>query len=427
MLDELFSNGPSILEDMLGVMQSDEARYEFLKKIYTPGDIEVADNYLDVTERLFGSNRGGVFLDVLKNEITTAQKQQNTDRYVDLTKRLIDFATNVTSSSSYVYFKETNIVGKLGNQDLVEYAISKLRSVSYDKNSSMKALSCAANIAKTQGLTEQANDITAKLIKMQKRYDPRSAAENLKALDRHSEVIDAYLSRSEFGVDYRTALKYAREHAEDQVERVAKRIFKECKPNIKSPNWENASDLDLYAEASIILGKEDNAISALSDYVDKAEIKTNWASARLFRGVVNGLLMLGEKEKAAEFVVKLERTFDVYKNFEQTINVGSEGETIENLAKLYHSVGYADDVERIYGELLSIMERKVPYENMIIETAERAFELTNNNKYLEIQLRMQEKTGKYAEAAKLAIALDQKEVALIYESINRRLAEARAE
>ncbi len=374
------------LEDILRNLDTDKNRIAFLKKIYSPGNIEIVNKILSIDPKN---------TTVLEMEINYARENKLENRFITLAKKLLDY-----------YIDEDKVI-KWDNKDIAEYVLAGLASESNEHS-----LEAGARIAAALGKEAEARQYLEKLLKIQIKQARRhgyfnSPANTCIKLGKYDEAINFYL-KSDYYID--KALKVAKEHSPESVAKIAKKGFNESYPFKE----------ELYVECARILGKTDQAKEALSKYAKKLKPDN---PPRVYRRLVKSLIKLNLEELAKDVVHKIEKNEFTSREKEGYWNEDRE----EDLALLFHEIGEDSEVKDIYLARIENRLEKGWGSSHISSDIKQAYELTKDKIFLEKKLELLEQTQEYGQAEELAAKLGKQELVTTYHRMQEMIAKAEAE
>jgi tetratricopeptide (TPR) repeat protein len=382
------------LDNILTNLHSDKSKLAFLNKIYTPGNIEIADKILTMSEDS----------SVIEKEMAHAKKTEDTERFKDMARRYIDYC--VTNDFNILL---GDIVIKWQDPELAEYAISQMTSKSEEDRKLEDSLEYAAEIAQSFGKEEVAKQNLERLLALQERDAEYKfpAGDTLKKLGRFSEAIDKYVESAEgkcSGV-MGNALRIAREKVPERVKEIAQIGFDAYEPETEFES--------IYVECAEILGKTEEVEKTLVKYSKKVKVKD---SPGFYAGVVESLMKLGRNKEAKDLVRR------VVKNEEKAKRCDSyySFDRPEELARLYHAIGETDAVKNIYLERIETRIREGHHPSNAINDINKAIELTGDKAtFMEKRFLLHEQQGEYEQASQLAEELGNSKLAESYKTMHQ--------
>jgi len=386
------------LDPILENLHSDEARLSFLRSIYVPGNVEVADKILTMREDY----------SVIEKEVAHAKKTGDTDRFRDIAIKHIDHYVKNDFDISL-----RDIIIKWQDSELADYAIEQLTSKSEENRKLEGPLKYAAEIAQSFGKKEVAKQNLERLLALQEK-DAKyefTAGETLEKLGRFSEAIDKYVESAEgkyLGLIGK-ALKTARENVPERVEEIAQIGFNAYRPKNGVEN--------IYIECAEILGKTEKAEKTLVKHSKKVKVKDY---PRFYARVVESLVKLGKNEEAKDLVRR------VVKNEEKIAKKSNTSYSFnrpEELSRLYHAIGEIDPIIEIYNEKIDTRIREGHHPSNILNDIKKVVELTGDTSFREKELSIYEVQGEYQKAANLANELGKPELAKMYNTMHERVQE----
>jgi tetratricopeptide (TPR) repeat protein len=381
------------LNDLLSKLYSDENRLAFLRKIYSPGNIEVADRILSINPEDSS---------VLESEIEHAKEHGMEDRFTALARNFVNrYVTRGFTSS---------LEGKViewGNLTIANYAIAKLQEEGEEDS-----IEHAAGIAKSFGREEEARILLERLLKIQLKERGKyasSPAGTCVKLGHYNEAIELYMQAGYHWVD--TAIKIAKEHAPNRLTEVAQKGFKSYNPGFGSQ--------EIYVECAEILGKTDEAKKTLIK--ESRELRPD-SPPRFYESLVKSLVKLDLVEESKDVVTKVAEFEHEASRKERYYELGRQKE----LAKLFEAIGDKAPIGGIYSVRIDrgLKERWNP--SNILNEINEGYKLTGDIIFLEKKLILLEQEGKYDEAEKLAAELGRHELADAYSAMQKMVQEAEA-
>lgn len=377
------------LETIMSTLHSDKARLSFLKSIYEPGNTEVVDRILLMSEDS----------SIIQQEIIHAKEAGNNTRFRKMAERCIDY--HVRHDLDILL---RGIV--IGWQDprLADYAIEQMTSESEADRKLEGPLEYAAEIAQSFGKHEVAKQHLERLLSLQERDSEYKyqAAQTLKKLGRFDEAIDKYLEDK--WVD--TAFNLAKEHSPTRVTEIAEIGFRSYKVG--------SGSAEFYVECAEVLDKTKKAEKTLVKYARRVKIDHPPRLFRIYEGVVKSLVKLRQDKEARDLVTRVARHEEEVKNSGRYYGFDRS----EELAMLYHVIGETEAVKNIYDERIDTKIRERHSLSNTLNDIKKAIELTGDTSFREKELEIYEKQKEYKKAANLAIELGRPELAQIYNTMH---------
>ena|GEM_PF-5294694 len=390
------------LDTLLENLHSDENRLKFLRGIYTPGNIDVADRILAMSEDS----------SVVEKEMAHAKETENMDRFRGMARRHIDYHV---SHDFDILLRD--IVIKWQDPELADYAIAQMTSKSEADRKLEGPLAYSAEIAQAFGRNDVARANLERLLALQERDAEYKfpAGDTLKKLGRFSEAIDKYVESAEGRCSgfMGNALRIARENVPDRVKEIAQIGFDAYEPKT---GFEG-----IYVECAEILGKTGEAERVLVKYAKKVKVDS---SPRFYNGLVKALVSLGQEKIARQLVER------VAKHEEREKASGSyyEFDRPEEMAQLYHAIGETDAVKNIYAERIETRIREGHHPSNAVNDINKAIELTGDKAtFMEKRLLLHEKQGEYEQASQLATQLGKTELAENYRLMHQMVQSVQAQ
>jgi ABC-type Fe3+-hydroxamate transport system substrate-binding protein len=136
------------LDEILHSLYSDESRLVFLRRIYFPGNMEVADKILAMDPH---------DISVLNSEMEYAKRHGLEDRFIVLAKKFVDYYIK----EGFHLFVKDHVIN-WNNSTIADYAITRLQEVGRED-----LLESAAEIAKAFGREKEARKILERILDFQ--------------------------------------------------------------------------------------------------------------------------------------------------------------------------------------------------------------------------------------------------------------------
>ncbi|MEA3229544.1 MAG: hypothetical protein U9P44_01390, partial [archaeon] len=303
------------LDNILKYLSSTDAQLTFLRSIYVPGRIDVADEIILRSEDS----------SIIRKEIAHAKQACDYDRFRSLAKRYIDYHVSHDFDILLV-----GIVKEWQDSELADYTIEKMTSKPEKDRKLENPLEYSAEIAQAFGKEDVARDILERLLGLVERDSEYRfpAAQVLEKLGRFDEAIDRYLE-AEWVSD---AFYLAKEQSPIRSVENAEVGFKNYKQDRGSAQF--------YVECAELLGKTGQAEKKLVRYAKKVNVVH---SPRFYVGIVKSLVLLGQEAVASKFVEKVARHEEQARNSDRYYEFSRSVE----MAELYHAVGETDAVRNI--------------------------------------------------------------------------------
>lgn len=373
------------LEVILKNLQSDKNRLAFLEKIYTPGNIEVADRILTMSP---DSST------ILKREMAHAREQGQEDRFVAMGRKLVDY--HVDNDFDILL---SDIVVGWGNKPLADYAISRLF-----KKEKEDSLEYAAEIAMKFGREDEGRKLMERVFDVQmarsgKEY-PFSPAGTAVKLGRFDEAINLYIKAGYHWLN--AALKVAREHVPERVKEIATLGFDEY-------DSDRNHNPELYLESARILGKEGEAEKVLKKEARKLRVDS---PPRFYEGLVNALVSLGSHDEARSVAERVE----AYEVGQMQIREYYDSSNQRELARIFLALG---DKGKAAEAFLRKIDKQLlsHHPSHFVDDIDEVYKLTGDKTVLQKKLFVFEREGQYDEAAGLARELGRTDLAEMYDTM----------
>jgi len=385
------------LDTILGNLHSDEARLTFLRSIYVPGNTDVADRILSMSTNS----------SVIEKEIEHARQVGDTDRFVTMAKKEIDFHVD----NGFKNLLKDRVI-RWQDVDVADYAIARMTSVPEDNRILEFSLEYVAEIAQAFGKEEFAKQNLERLLTLQERDSEYkfSVAHTLIKLGRFDEAIDRYLEGGYH--DIPSALNVAQEHSPTRITEVAQKGFDDYK--------QGSGFEEFYVECAEIVGKTRQAEKPLLDYAKKVKIESK---PRFYDGLVKSLVKLGHEKEAKQLVEKVARHEESEKNSDRHY----EFDRPEEMAGLYHAIGETDAVRNIYSERIDTRIREGGRPSNTLNDIRKIIELTGDNTFREKELALYERQKEYDKAEILATELGKPELAETYSTMHQMVLTVQAQ
>ena len=382
----------SELNPVLENLHSDKARLAFLKSIYTPGNIEIADRILAMDPKDSS---------VLSNETDYANQHNLKDRFVNMAKKCIDTRIRDEHDGDFALQNIMDWTISWGNEEIAKYGMRKLTS----KSNTKSALIYAAEIAETFNRPAARKKYLESLLSMQEGGEfPFSAGEILQKLGRFSEAIDKYIASTEGRCSgfMAHALQIAREHVPERLKEVAQKGFDTYTPSTGFTR--------IYVECAEILERTQEAEKTLVKHSKNVKVED---SPRYYEDFVEALIKFGRNQKAKNLVRKVESNEERAK---RTL-IHYSFDRSEELAILYHLVGEIGPIKDIYNERIDTRIRENHHPSHTLKDIQQAIELTGDTSFREKEFDLYEMQGEYQKAANLAKELGKPELAQAYNTM----------
>jgi tetratricopeptide (TPR) repeat protein len=391
------------LDALLANLHSEKSQLVFLNGIYTPGNVEVAD-------RILAMHRDS---SVIEKEIEHARKNGELERFRDLARK---YVKHNISMGAGILLKDVVI----GWQDPVvaDYAVTQMTSETMPMKTVEYLLPYAADIAQAFGNNEVAKASLERLLSLQIEDDldvtsvsaATRVSDTLKRLGRFDNAIDR-LMRANLPM---SAFELAEEHSPQRLKEIAEVGFAKYTPAPISGQTE------FYAKCARVIGKEDEARSALVPYANKLEPND---SPGVYQGIVKGLVLLGEEETARELVRKVEH----HESYEKDGVRHYQFDRSDGMAELYHAIGDIDAVSKVYAARIDTAIKQRHNASDLAQTIQKAVRLTGRKMpFLDQLLVLHESQGAYEHAAIVAEDMGRHELAESYMIMHRMTCAAKA-
>ena len=372
------------LDAILDILPSEKAKLAFLKNIYLPGNIKVTDSILAINKDDSS---------VLKQEIAYAKQVGESERFISLAKKYIDY---YISHDYDILLKDVVIEWK--NSELADYAIEEITLKPEDNRGLERPLEFAVEIAQAFGENNKSIELLERLLALQERDSEHKStvAKTLEKLGRFEDAIDKYLEEKSAVSD---AFNLAKKHSPERLHEIANVEFDNYKPGFSSAKF--------YVKCAEILGKTKEAENKLVKYAKKVKVKD---LPKAYTDVVELLVSFRQVGAASKLVKK------VAENEEKAKNSGKyyEFDRLKETAQLYHVIGETEAVKNIYMEIIDrgIKERDNP--SITLNYIRTAIELTDNQIFKEREIDFLVLQGEYRDAATLATELGKPDLAQTY-------------
>lgn len=372
----------------MDALHSEEAWLAFLRKIYVPGNTDVADRILAMKEDS----------SVIEKELAHAEQSGDLDRAREMAIQYIDYCVR----NNFTSFLRNKVI-KWNNSELADYAIEQMTSEFEEERRSEQVLECAAEIAQAFGKQDIATQNLERLLAFQEKDTEHKyrAGTTLKKLGRFGEAIDVYLEEGA-PWELKSALDLAREHCPNRITEVAQRGFNTF--DTKRGFWE------FYVECAEILDKKNKAERTAVKYARRTKIDD---PPRCYEGIVNCLVKFGQDDEAKKLVSRIVR-------HEEYVRKGEgyyEFDRPKELAVLHHAVGETAAIRKIYAERIDKRLREGHHPSNTQDDIKKAIELTGDQSFREKELDLLERERDYQKAAALATEIGKPELAQIYSTM----------
>ncbi len=374
------------LSFILEKLHSDKSRIKFLEKIYTPGNVEVADLFLYLTRYEDTT--------ILESELNYAIENKLEERTERLAKKIID---NYIQHHYDSLLK--NLVEKCMNENVVEYAIKRLENfvnTTGDVERKEKLWECASEIAEHFGMEKKRKECLEKALeialndpKIEERKYYFSPAKTCEKLGKWEQAMELYLKCEHYFWDQ--ALAIAKDHFKERVKEIAEKGYKKYKELGRT----NLTFLE-FAEAT---GKTQEAKEIILNRVRNANNITELNCLELF----DCLMKLNELEEAKKLVEKIAEN-------SHKLEIISE----KDIADLYSKIGELKKAKNLYLNDINKRLKEGRRTENILSIMEHAFSQTKDKIFLEKKMEMYEQLALYDKAAQTANELGKQELAKIY-------------
>lgn len=375
------------LEGILGNMQSDQNKLNFLNRIYTPGNTEVADAILALNPNNF---------EVIKSELEYSRVEGLVERFDLFARKFIDL---YIAEDLDILLKDKVI--SWGDKGLADYAISKFR-----EKDCQNSLEYAAELAMKFGRENEGRQIMERLFDVQmeslgQEY-PFSPAMTAVKLGRFEEAINLYIKSGYHWLD--TAMRIAREHSPERVTEIA---------NLGFYGYDSGANHrpELYLESARILGKEEKARKVLKQEANKLKINN---SPRYYTDLVSALVSLGLTDEARSVADQIED----YEIKQMQTKKYYDGNNQREVADIFLVLG---DKERAVKAYIRKIDKELPEYNQsnFMPDIDKVYELTGDKSVLQKKFFVFEKEGQYDKAAELARNLGNTDLAETYDHMQK--------
>jgi len=389
------------LDNLLGSLHSDKNRLAFLNRVYTPGNVDIADRILDLNPDA----------SILEKEVGYAREHGDANRFTTLARRFID---HYVENNQDILLRD-RVIG-WGDPDIADYAVTKLEETGREG-----PLEYAGEIAQSFGQADRGRELLERLLAVQMEekddyaFSPAricvKPASTCVKLGRFDEAIDLFMQSGYHWFD--RALTVAREHVPGRVNEIAQRGFDEYAPAFHTQ--------ETFVECAEILGKTDEAKKTLAREAKKLK---PGSPPRYYQGLVSSLVKLGLGDEARTVVEKVSayQFQRAREREEDSVHVSFHDEQKE-LARLYEAIGEQAPVK---GILLARIDAGLNggwHPSHYTKDIEKGLELTGDPAFLERRLLLLEKEQKYDEASQLAGQLGNSELAESYRTMHQMVAE----
>jgi len=308
------------LDFILGGLEHEDARLRLLKKLYIPGNVDVADRILAKEENS----------SILEQEAEHADKAGDEARLKDMATRLIDV---------YISRRVHNIVDLViewNRPELTKYAIELFTQRDPPR------LDNAIEIAEGLGMTRKRRGLLEKALALEeeKSDDGEGRASTLAKLKRYDEAIDRLIRKDVYGI--KQALDMAKEHSTDRLTQIAKRGFSRFRG--EPGEW------SMYVECGKILGKMEKVEKAAIEYYARniADSLSDYNHFPDYLEMVETFVACDEGDMARKIV-------HAYNHHIKSDPRKKENtEELKNLAKLYHAIDDFGETNRTLYELIEL-------------------------------------------------------------------------
>lgn len=379
------------LDILLGSLHSDKNKIAFLNRIYTLGNVEVADSILALTTDT----------SVLEQETDFAREHKVSQRFASLARRFVD--CYVQNDWDIIL---RNKVFAWGDKEIADYAISRL-----EEKGQENSLEYAGDIAQSFGQEQKARQLLERVLDVQMKKKDKyafSPAGTCVKLGKFNEAIDLFMQE-----DYHwlgNALHVAKEHVPERVNEIAQIGFDTYAPAFHTQ--------ETYVECAEVLGRLDKAKKTLSHEAKKLKLDL---PPRFYEGLVASLVKLGLNDNAKTVVQKV-ATYQFQKAKEdggRNMGFVSFYDEQKELARLYEVIGEQAPVKDILLARIDAGLKNDWHPSNYEQDIEQGYQLTGDNVFLERKLVLLEKEQKYDEASKLASELGNAKLAVNYKAMSQ--------
>lgn len=378
------------LDNLLESLHSDKNRMAFLNRVYTPGNVEVADRILALTPNT----------SVLEKEISYAREHGASERISSLARRLVDYYTQ----NNWDILLRNKVV-EWGDRDVADYAISKL-----EEKGAESTLEYAGEIAQSFGQEQRAKKLLERVLTVQMKKKDKytfSPAETCVKLRRFNEAIDLFMQAEYHWFD--RALHVAKEYVPQRVNEVAQIGFDRYAPAFHTQ--------ETYVECAEVLGKVDRAKKTLAHEAQKL---TPDSPPRFYEGLVKSLVKLGLNDNARTVVQKVAAyQFQKAKEKSKDMAYVSFHDEQKELARLYETIGEQAPIKDILLARIDAGLNNGWHPSHYTQDIEEGYQLTGDKAFLERKLLLLEQEQKYDEASKLANELGNAKLAGSYRTMSQ--------
>lgn len=388
------------LSELVSKLHTGEAKINFLEAVYNSGNYEAFDIIMSMRPGTTG---------LLEEEIKRAKENKQTDRFNDLSKKLVDtyIERSVASTSQLFYLK--NILFKtISDNKISDYALeraeSRLGIFDYSDSYIVKILRNMIDIAekadnpKSQKYREM---LLKKQIILGDLINYHSeAAQTCIESDKYDLAIDLYLKDNDFN-QIESAFNIAEKHVPRRINEIAEEGFNLFNISKIHKNYAQIKSFIKYAD---LLDKSDEAKAIVYKFAKK--VKPSYDPD--YSPLIEVLLDLNFEDLAEKLVNKIEKYINKWGGFSRTIG-------IRDVAKLHTKLGNIDKAEELYKEC--IKDEKY-IESHYIKLCDEVYDLKKNPMFLEIKLKRLEKEKKYDLAEATAEKLGDKQLAQAYHKMH---------
>lgn len=382
------------IDELLATLHSDKARLVFLHRIYEPGRSDVADRIISLEK---ADNT------ILDEEIQHALATRNNARLQELGRRKIDY---------YIQHDYARLIKRevcaWGSHDLAHYAIAELIK---NFEGHYEELEVCVEIAEHFNDETTRRQVLEKALAIYVRNESicgrEQTARTLERLGRYDEAIDKWCSCETYG-RLPEAMDIAKKHAPHKIREVAQKGFERF-----CDDYNCVFYAEFYVECAEILQKTEEARQTLVQYAQRKIREDNIHSdINDYSGLLRSLIRFNEKQLAEDFV-------------EKAHNKDTTVAALFVNAEHYHAIGNNQRATEMYKTYIERVMKTKGHPPDWLKNIDVAFETTRDLWFLERKREVLEILGRYDEASKVAIQLNNPQLAEHYKAMQTMIRAAR--
>jgi tetratricopeptide (TPR) repeat protein len=381
-----------VLEELLGSFHSIGARVSFLRTIYRPGNVEVADTLLELSP----DNN------TLNLEANYAKANGDVDRFRQIARRSVDY--HIREKTHYLLSDKVN---EWNDKTVADYALSI-----FEDSEDEQILKSVVEIAQHFGQEEKSRRALEKILEIQLRDArlPYATARTCISLGRFDQAVDLFLKSGY--CNYDDALKIAQQHVPARVEEVASRGIREYSEKYHAQ--------DVFLACARVMGEERTVKKKLRK---EAKGLVPDSPPRFYKSLVEVLMRLDLEGDARKVVQKVAKYQEKLKREGRRFYFQDEQ---KELAKLYEDIGEFRVAGDILLERVDIALQNNWHPSNFKNDIDKGYELTQDPVFLERKLILLEMSNDFEGASKVATLLGNEELAKNYLTMQQMIKESNA-